>query len=121
MPRKTASKITVEELGRLVADLSVPEEELAKYFEVDEERSTPTRPQLKLNPDTVKVPPPSDVEGRARSAALLNSANFICKLRREARTRRRPGGCLCFAGQQPRHRFSATRRRRMRIAQQLPL
>ena len=52
---------------------------------VDEEASTPTRPVLKLNPDTVAVPPPTDPEGRARSAQLLNSANFIARLRREAR------------------------------------
>jgi hypothetical protein len=84
MPKDSASKITVDELSRKVADLSVPEAELAKYFEIDEAASGPTRPVLKLDPDTVQVPPPSDTEGRARSAALLNSANFICKLRREA-------------------------------------
>ena len=78
-------KITIDELNRKVADLSVPEAELAQYFEVDEAASGPTRPELKLNPETVKVPPPSDAEGRARSAQILNSANFICKLRREAR------------------------------------
>lgn len=82
---KAASKITVDELSRLVADLSVPETELAKYFEVDEAASGPTRPQLKLDPDTVQIPPPSDAEGRARSAQLLNGANFISKLRRQAR------------------------------------
>lgn len=85
MPKDTPARITVEELGRKVADLSIPEEDLAKYFRVDEEESTPTRPKLELNPETVQVPPPQDVEGRARSAALLNSANFLSKLRREAR------------------------------------
>ena len=59
MAKDELSKISVDELSRKLADLSVPEEELAKYFEVDEEVSTPTRPVLKLNPDTVKVPPPS--------------------------------------------------------------
>ncbi len=85
MPKAAAPKITIDELSRKVADLSVPETELAKYFDVDEAASGPTRPVLKLNPDTVKVPPASDAEGRARSAQILNSANFICKLRREAR------------------------------------
>ncbi len=86
MPKATnSSKITVEELSRKLSDLSIPEEKLAKYLELDEERSTPTRPQLKLNPKTVQIPPASDAEGRARSAQLLNSANFLCKLRREAR------------------------------------
>ena len=85
MPKSAPSKISVDELNRKLADLSVPEEELAKYFEADEERSTPTRPVLKLNEKTVQVPPASDAQGRARSAALLNSANFISRLRREAR------------------------------------
>ena len=67
-----------------MADLSIPEEELARYFEVDEEASTPTRPKLRLNPETVEIPPDTP-EGRARSAQLLNSANFIARLRREAR------------------------------------
>ena len=82
---KAAAKITLDELNRKLADLSVSEEDLAQYFDLDGDRSTPTRPVLKLNPDTVKVPPASDEEGRARSAQLLNSANFISKLRREAR------------------------------------
>jgi hypothetical protein len=83
-PPGAARKITVEELGRLMADLTVPEEDLARYFEVDEEASTPTRPKLRLNPETVEVPPDTP-EGRARSAAVLNGANFIARLRREAR------------------------------------
>jgi hypothetical protein len=86
-PASAAKKITVDELSRKVADLSVPEEELARYFLVDEEASTPTRPKLRLNPETVKVPPPSDAEGRARTAELLNAANLVCRLRREARYR----------------------------------
>lgn len=82
---KTAAKITVEELNHQLAELSVSEEDLAQYFDLDEERSTPTRPVLKLNSDTVQVPAATDPAGRARSAQLLNSANFISKLRREAR------------------------------------
>ena len=78
-------KITVEDLGKKISDLSVPETELAKYFELDEAGSDAMRPQLKFNPDTVAVPPATDAAGRARSAELLNGANFICKLRREAR------------------------------------
>ena len=83
-PEGATGKITVEELGRKMADLSIPEEQLARYFEVDEEASTPTRPKLRLNPETVEIPPDTP-EGRARSAQLLNSANFIARLRREAR------------------------------------
>ena len=82
---KGTPKITVDELGRKLSDLSIPEEELAQYFQLDEAASTPTRPELKLNPETVQLPPATDVEGRARSAQLLNSANYVSKLRREAR------------------------------------
>lgn len=82
---ETAAKITVEELNHKLADLSVSEEDLAQYFDLDEDRSTPTRPVLKLNSDTVQVPAATDAAGRARSAQLLNSANWISKLRREAR------------------------------------
>lgn len=82
---ETATKITVEELNHKLADLSVSEEDLAQYFDLDEDRSTPTRPVLKLNPDAVQVPAATDAAGRARSAQLLNSANWISKLRREAR------------------------------------
>ncbi len=85
MAEEAAKKITVEELNRKISDLSVPETELAKYFDVDESASDAMRPQLKLNPRTVAVPPATDPAGRARSAELLNGANFICKLRREAR------------------------------------
>ena len=88
MAKDDLPKISVDELSRRMADLSVPEEELAMFFEVDEEASTPTRPVLKLNPETVEIPPPSDLEGRARSAQLLNGANFISRLRREARFQR---------------------------------
>ncbi|HET9068801.1 MAG TPA: caspase family protein [Amaricoccus sp.] len=85
MPKDAPSRITVDELGRKLSDLSIPEEDLAKYFLHDEAASTGTRAELALNPETVEVPPATDVEGRARSAQLLNSANYICKLRREAR------------------------------------
>lgn len=84
----TTGKITVDELSQKLADLTVPEDELAKYFLVDEERSTPTRPAIKLNPETVKIPPASDPEGRERSAAILNGTNFIARLRRETRYNR---------------------------------
>lgn len=73
-------KISLEELNRRLADPSISDEELTRYFDVDEERSGPFSPVLKLNPQTVSVPPTT--EGIARSAALLNSANFIARLRR---------------------------------------
>lgn len=79
-----AAKITVEELGRRMADLSIPEEALRPYFLADEDATTPARPRLRLNPETVEIPPDT-AEGRARSAAVLNGANFLARLRREAR------------------------------------
>jgi hypothetical protein len=82
---KADSKITVEELDRKLADITVSEAELSKYFLLDEARSTPSQPALKLNPETVQIPPATDPEGRARSAAILNSTNFVSRLRREAR------------------------------------
>jgi hypothetical protein len=73
-------KISLEELNRRLADPSVPDEELTRYFNVDQEKSGPFSPVLALNPKTVNVPVTDD--GAARSAALLNSANFIARLRR---------------------------------------
>jgi hypothetical protein len=86
-----AKKITVEELNAKVGDLSIPEEELAKYFQVDEARSGPMDPALSLNPDLVQIPDAADQEGRERSAAMLNSANWICRLRRQAGYHRKVG------------------------------
>ncbi len=85
MPKDTVAKLSVEDLHRKIVDLGTPEEELARYFLLDEDASTPMRPALALNPETVEVPPESDAAGRARSAELLNGANFVCRLRREAR------------------------------------
>lgn len=73
-------KISLEELNRRLADASLSDEELARYFLVDEDRSGPFNPVLTVNPDTVSVP--QTAEGTERSAALLNSANFIARLRR---------------------------------------
>ncbi|WP_246812738.1 hypothetical protein [Ensifer sp. ENS07] len=73
-------KISLEDLNRRLADPGVGGEELARYFEVDRELSGPFNPVLAFNPETVDVPP--TLEGRARGAALLNSANFLARLRR---------------------------------------
>jgi hypothetical protein len=79
------TKITLDELGRQLADLRVAEEDLAPYFRVDESRSSPTRPVLELNPETVQLPPATSAEGVERSAQILNIANSFSRLRREAR------------------------------------
>lgn len=82
-------KISLEELNRRLADPSVTDEELARYFDVDQKRSGPFTPVLTLNPETVSIPPTP--EGTARSAALLNSANFIARLRRHVAYNARVG------------------------------
>ncbi|MFA1627619.1 caspase family protein [Rhizobium mongolense] len=73
-------KITIEELNRRLADPAIIDDELQGYFLVDEAKSGPFNPVLAINPQTVSVP--STPDARARSAALLNSANFIARLRR---------------------------------------
>ena len=85
MPKDAGPKLTLDELTAKLADLSTPRRTSRAISRSTRSASTPTRPALKLNPETVQVPPPSDPEGRARSAALLNSANLLCRLRREAR------------------------------------
>jgi hypothetical protein len=77
------TKISLEELNRKIADPTIPEEELAQYFNLDEARSDPMAPALKLDETTVETPPPSDVEGRARSALLLNNVNRLSRMRRQ--------------------------------------
>ncbi|MDX0722650.1 peptidase C14, caspase catalytic subunit p20 [Sinorhizobium medicae] len=84
------SKISLEELNRKLADPNLSEQELQNYFVVDEEKSGPFNPVLDINREEVTVP--STPEGRARSAALLNSANFISRLRRQAAFHNRIGG-----------------------------
>ncbi|TBD24988.1 caspase family protein [Rhizobium ruizarguesonis] len=82
-------KISLEELNKRLADPSVSDEELTRYFEVDEKRSGPFSPVFALNPQTVNIPPTA--EGTERSAALLNSANFIARLRRHVAFNARVG------------------------------
>ncbi len=80
----TDTRITQAELNRKLADLSIPEPELAQYFVVDEERSGVFHPALQLNPATVELPgDPAAV--RARSEAALTFANGIARMRRRIR------------------------------------
>ncbi|MER8873382.1 caspase family protein [Mesorhizobium sp. M0814] len=83
------TKLTLEELNRKLADPKLSEKELEQYFVVNEEKSGPFNPVLELNSATVQVP--ATAEGRARSAALLNSANFISRLRRQTQFHNRIG------------------------------
>lgn len=80
----TDTRISPIELNRQLADLSIPESELAKYFMIDDERSGLFHPALMLNPETVELPADVD-ELRARSEAAMNFANGIARLRRRSR------------------------------------
>ncbi|MFC6463342.1 caspase family protein [Paracoccus aerius] len=73
------SKVTLEELNRLAAD---PEADLSPYFIHDEARSGPFNPEMRLNPQTVDIPP--DL-GPTRSAGLVNAGNWLERRRRAGR------------------------------------
>lgn len=78
------TRISQAELNRKLADLSIPERDLAQYFVLDEEQSGVFHPALQLNPATVELPgDPAAV--RARSEAALTFANGIARMRRRIR------------------------------------
>lgn len=76
-----ANKISLEELNAKLLDPTTKDSDLAGYFTLDEERSRPFNPVLKINPQTVSLPKAEDA--LQRSAALLNSANYIARLKRQ--------------------------------------
>lgn len=80
----TAPRITPAELNRKLADLSIPESDLAMYFVTDDEASGPFNPKLQLNPETVELPV-DPLAARARSEAAMNFANGIARMRRRIR------------------------------------
>ncbi|MCP3927820.1 MAG: hypothetical protein GY705_01825 [Bacteroidetes bacterium] len=79
----TASqKITQQELIAKVKDLDVSDEELAKYFILDQINSNAFSPQVIPNPDLIED---SGLEG----AFALNSFNKLARWRRNAKYKRR--------------------------------
>ncbi|NOD93227.1 hypothetical protein GS636_10560 [Ruegeria sp. HKCCD4884] len=80
------AKISVEQLMAKMADPSIEESELAQYFTVDQDASGAFAPQLKINPSTVQTPRGADAD--QRTAALMNSANWFARLRRQSRFRK---------------------------------
>ena len=68
-----AGKIDLESLHKKLADPSISEESLRKYFVIDETRSGPFTPLLAVNEETVYIPPTP--EGRARGEMAVASAN----------------------------------------------
>lgn len=77
----TDQRISPEELNTRLANFSLSEEELARYFLLDEERSGAFNPVLQLNPQTVILPVDPDA-ARARSQAAMTFANKIARMRR---------------------------------------
>ncbi|MCE5245082.1 MAG: caspase family protein [Syntrophobacteraceae bacterium] len=74
-------RISPEELNRKLADLSISEKDLSRFFMIDEERSSPFRPALRLNPQTVQLPEDPELAS-ARSEAAMTFANRISRTRR---------------------------------------
>lgn len=79
------AKLSLDQLMAKLADPATPQSELAEYFVLDEAASGPFAPQLRINPQTVRIP--RGAEGEQRSAALLNMANWYARLRRARRFR----------------------------------
>lgn len=79
----SSSKISLEELNRKLADPNLSEQELQKYFLVDEEKSGPLNPVLEINRAEVTVP--ANPEGQARSAALLMPDDVAMRTYRQNR------------------------------------
>lgn len=80
----TDTRISPAELNRKLADLSIPERDLARYFLTDDDQSGLFNPRLQLNPETVELPADPG-EARARSDAAMNGANWIARMRRKMR------------------------------------
>ncbi|MGI9417937.1 MAG: caspase family protein [Geminicoccaceae bacterium] len=82
-------RISFEDLNRMLADPDIEESDLRPFIELDEARSGPMAPALKLNEDRVEVPKEADAE--ARAAVLVASFNFVSRNRRQADFHRRRG------------------------------
>ncbi|NND00411.1 MAG: SGNH/GDSL hydrolase family protein, partial [Gammaproteobacteria bacterium] len=75
-------RVSQLELIEMVMDLDVSDEELTRYFIVDEQHSEGFKPRVIANPELVKQ---SDPEG----AFTLNSLNHLARNRRNRKYRRR--------------------------------
>lgn len=73
-------KISLDDLMRKSADPRTSEASLRKYYILDEETGDAFSPQLKVNPQTVHIPPTPD--GRARGDMAINIANSAARMRR---------------------------------------
>ncbi|MDF3605373.1 caspase family protein [Paracoccus sp. DMF-8] len=86
---KDLPRITLDELMRMLADPSVPESDIARYFIEDEARSTPLNPALRPNPQYVEG---AETLDGIRAAGMLSAANDYCRWRRKTAFDRRIAG-----------------------------
>ena len=85
MPKADTSRITVDELGRKLSDLSIPEEELAKYFQLDEDGLDPDqRPSSSSTPrrSRSRPRPTSRAAPARRSSSTAPTSSASCAARR---------------------------------------
>jgi len=73
-------KITIAELNQKMSDLSVSDQELAKYFTVDDAVSDPFAPAVTFDPKSVEIPAAREAE--LRGEAGIGLANWLARMRR---------------------------------------
>lgn len=73
-------KVTIAELNQKMSDLSISDEELAKYFTVNEAVSDPFSPAVVFDPKTVEIPAAREAE--LRGEAGIGLANWLARMRR---------------------------------------
>ena len=80
--KSPTAKITKAELKAKLRDIDIPDEELAKYFVVDQESSSGFSPQVVINDTLIED---DGLEG----VGLLNIANSVARWRRNRTYKRR--------------------------------
>lgn len=80
-------RISLKDLNRMMADPNIDESDLRPFVELDDARSGPMSPALRLNEETVDVPDTDEAGARAKVAVA--SFNFLSRNRRQADFHRR--------------------------------
>ena len=73
--KSSTAKITKAELQAKLRDVDIPDEDLAKYFIVDQESGDGFAPQVIVNESLIE-------DDRLEGAGLLNIANSVARWRR---------------------------------------
>ena len=84
------SKITFSELQAKLADIDVPDEEIASYLTAKPEESKPFAPALRPDPDKVVITTPME-ELQVEAAIVSGMLNSFARLRRRKLFNRRVG------------------------------